>query len=223
MLTAGLDIDEEGKPIAIAVVKVERRANENSRKCTFRDIWFLEKLSAPSYDDAVRRVVEITEEAARRNGGRHPRLYVNVAHFGKSILSVLRGHGVPGPMVPVHLTDGDERVEENGAVKIGRGWIVSRLHELRPPRGPLAPADAARAGVEQLKEELKSFRIGDEPGPLMIALGLAVQKNWSGMLRIRTFGGPGAATERGRLGRRMMTDALDRGLPGGTPWWRGGL
>src|ERR1700675_880877 len=61
-LTAGLDIDEKGKPTAIAVVERERR--------TFWNIWFLERLSALPYDDAMQRVVEITEEAARRNGGR---------------------------------------------------------------------------------------------------------------------------------------------------------
>ena len=90
-------------------------------------------------------------------------------------------------MLAVHVVDGDERVEENGAVKIGKGWIVTRLHELLPPNGQLAPADAARAGAAELSEELLDCRLGDEPGPLMIALGLAVQKNWNGMLKIRTF------------------------------------
>ena len=174
MATVGLDINENGKPTAIAVVRMQRRADEAGRQRTFRDVWALERLSAICYDEAVERVAEIVDEATRRAGGYQPTLYGNVTATGRAVLGALKGNGIPAQMKAAYLTAGDRRVEEDDGVKLGKGWLVFRLQELLQTGRLLLPGSV---GVEELKQELLDYRHADDSlGPLMIALGLAVQE-----------------------------------------------
>ena len=178
METVGLDIDENGKPTAVAAVTMEGRMEPGARwRRVHRDVWALQRLSASSYDEAVRRVAEIVDEATRRARGYQPTLYGNVTATGKPALGALGGKGVRAEMKPVYLTPGDERVEGGDGVKLGRGWLVSRLQDLlQNERFHLL--DAACAG--ELKQELLDYRHTDDSlGSLMTALGLAVQEEWT--------------------------------------------
>ena len=94
-------------------------------------------------------------------------------------------------MTPVYLTEGEERTEADGQVKLRKDGLVSRLQKLLKD-GHLRLLEEARAGAEELKQELLDYRIGDEPGPLMVALGLAVHKERNRVGRIITWGGPGS-------------------------------
>jgi len=210
METIGLDIDENGKPTAVAAVTTEGRKEPGARwRRGHRDVWVLESLSASSYDEAVRRVAEIVDEATRRAPRYQPTLYGNVTGTGKAVLGALRGKGVRAKMKPVYLTPGDERTEKDDGVRLGTGWLVSRLQDLlQNDRFHLLDA----VGAEELKQELLDYRHTDDSlGSLMTALGLAAQDEWSGILGVVTFGGPGSEKSyRNPRADRAIREALDR-------------
>ena len=184
MAKIGLDIDENGKPTAIAAATV-RWQNERRKEGLYRDVWALESLSASSYDEAVERVAEIADEATREARGYQPTLYGNVTTAGRAVLGALRGNGIRAEMKPVYLTPGDERTEKDDGVTLGRGWLVSRLQKRLQSGGLHLPDNAA---AEELTQELLDYRHTDDSlGPLMTALGLAVHKEWSGIGRIIRF------------------------------------
>ena len=193
MTTVGLDINEGGKPAAIAVVRTERKNDERGKQRTHHNVWVLERLSARTHDEAVKRVAEIVDDAKRRDRSKYqPRLYGNVTATGMTALEMLSGNGVQARMIPVYLTPGDgQPVEENGEVRLHTGWLVSRLLKLlRADQLQLDPA-----GAKELEQELMDWRLGDDSlGSLMMAVGLAVQKDWCGILPIRNVGGPGTST-----------------------------
>ncbi len=186
-VTLGLDLDERHQPAAMAVVERGRRPKEEGRAKIYHDVWLLEHLPARP-DKAMRRMGQIIDDSATRDSRSAPMLYVNVTGPGKPALEMLRFNEVTPRRTAVYLTDGDERVEVNGSVRLGRGWLVSRLQELLPTVN--LNLDPARARAKELTQELLDYRPGDEPGPLMNALGLAVQekeRTRNRMGRIRTF------------------------------------
>ena len=209
MLTMGLDLDEKGEPTAIAVVQTEKRKDERGKEVVCRDIWFMERLSEGGGHEAMERMAEIVDEATHRNGGRGPMLYVNVTGPGKPGLGALRFGKCRPPMTPVYLTEGDEAPEGHEAIRLGKGWLVFKLQELLRT-GCLHALDSATAGAEELGQELENYRPGDEPGPLMITLGLAVQKDWSGVCRVIIFEGPGSRNPyRNLRAEQAIRDSLD--------------
>lgn len=191
MLTMGLDLDEKGGPTAIAVVERGERKDERGKETDYHDIWFMERLSGRPDHEAMERMAEIVDEATHRNGEKGPTLYVNVTDPGSPGLGMLRFNQVRPRMTPVYLTEGDEWTEADGQVKLGKDRLVSRLQKLLKD-ARLRALEEARAGAVELKQELMDYRIGDEPGPLMVALGLAVHKERNRVGRIITWGGPGS-------------------------------
>jgi hypothetical protein len=209
MTTVGLDIDDDGKPAAIAVARMERRRDETGKERTHHDVCVLERLSARPYDDAVKRVAEIVDEAKSRGRSKYqPTLYGNVTATGKPVLGALRGNGVRARMIPAYLTEGDRQSEENGEVRLGEGWLVCRLQELVQDGWLHLPGTAE---VKELMQELLDWRPGDDQlGSLMIAVGLAVWKGWSGII-VRTVGGPGSPMRfRDPRAERLIREGLNR-------------
>jgi hypothetical protein len=200
MTTVGLDIDEGGKPAAIAVARTERREDG-----THYIVSVLERLSGRPYDEAAERVAGIVDEAKRRDRSKYqPRLYGNVTATGRPALVALRGHGVQARMIPAYLTPGDGRPkEEDGELRLGQGWLVCRLQELVQAE-QLDVLDAALA--KELEQELMDWRPSDDSlGSLTTAVGLAV---WRIPMEVR------ARVVGGRTGglrmRREMGEFLDR-------------
>ena len=173
-VTLGLDLDEGHQPAAMAVVERGRRPKEQGRAKIYHDVWLLEHLPAGP-DKAMRRMGEIIDDSATRDSRNAPKLYANVTGPGKPAMEMLRFNEITPRKTPVYLTDGDERNEQNGAVKLGKGCLVSGLQELFRDE-KLQFMESAEAAADQLEQELLDYRPGDEPGPLMIALGLAVQE-----------------------------------------------
>ena len=202
MTTVGLDIDGDGKPAAIAVARTERREDG-----THYIVSVLERLSGRPYDEAAERVAGIVDEAKRRDRSKYqPRLYGNVTATGRPALVALRGHGVQARMIPAYLTPGDGRpVEEDGELRLGQGWLVSRLQDLLDDeKQQLHVLDAALA--KELEQELMDWRPSDDSlGSLTTAVGLAV---WRIPMEVR------ARVVGGRTGglrmRREMGEFLDR-------------
>jgi len=154
-------------------------------------------------------MAQIVDEVASQDSGEPPTVYANVTGPGKPGLGALRFGGFKPSVTPVYLTEGDERVEGNGQVKMGKGWLVSRLQELLPT-GRLRVLDSARSGAEKLVGELLDYRPGDDPGPLMIALGLAVQGDSRGHWSYVLLGGMGSPNPyRSLRGERVGRSWLD--------------
>ncbi len=206
MATVGLDIDESRKPAAIAVVRTERKKDERGKTRTHYNVSVLERLSARPPDEAVERVAEIVDEATRLDRGKRPTLYGNVTATGRPALGALSGRGVRAEMKPVYLTPGDQQPEEDGGVRLGKGWLVCRLQELLQAER-LHVLDAAVA--EELKQEVLDPIPGDDSlGSLMTAVGLAV---WRVPMEVtvRIVGGPGTSTRTRDFGMaRAMRESL---------------
>ena len=174
MTTVGLDIDGDGKPTAIAVARTEQRNDERGKQRTHYKVWILERLSGKPDDEAVKRVAEIVDEAKRRDRSKYPpKLYGNVTATGKPVLGALRGNGVRARMIPAYLTPGDGRPEEeDGELRLGQGWLLSRLQELVQAE-QLDVLDPSLA--KELEQELMDWRPGDDSlGSLTTSVGLAV-------------------------------------------------
>jgi hypothetical protein len=216
-VTIGLDANRKGEFTTIAVADREDRRATNGESEVHHVVGHLERLSEGSYPNVPARVAEIVNGVPRPTGRysylHRLFLYVNVTDVGTPVLDVLEHAGVRAHLVPAFLTEGHERdeSEKEDEVRLGRGWLVSRLQalfetgRLHLPRTPEA---------EELKRELLEYEeTGDRSGSLVTALGLAVQVDQRGgrIYRVRTFGGSGGESPyRNPRADRTIREALDR-------------
>ena len=111
-------------------------------------------------------------------------VYADATGVGQPVVDLLDQAGVP--VWPVYFTYGDKRVSEGGSVRLGKGWLVSRLQSLaQSDRLHLPDTAEAQAMREELLDyEIKVDRDGDAKfgafktgrhDDLVTALGLATQ------------------------------------------------
>lgn len=177
----GVDIGQKRDPTAICVAEVDRRGSE---------VHFLTRhlerlpLGTP-YPEIATRLGEIFFRVERRTS-RWPKIYVEATGVGTPVVDLLREACPKGEITPVYFTHGEHRREENGEVRLGRAYLVSRLQALLQtgrvhlPR----PAEAEVLVEELVNYEIRistnandvygAFRVGTHDD-LVTALGLAVQ------------------------------------------------
>jgi hypothetical protein len=182
-VVVGVDIGQTRDPTAICVAEPEWRGPE----LRF-NIRFLERLPLGAlYPDITRRLSDVFF-GVQRQVSQWPRIYVDATGVGKPVVDLLREGCPDGEIIPVYFTHGDRRFEENGEVRLGKGFLVSRLQALLQTGRIHLPRTAES---EVLFEELMSYEIrvstnaNDVYGAFKVgthddqvtALGLAVQKD----------------------------------------------
>ncbi len=185
-VTMGLDIGQKRDPTALAVVEAEQRPREDGGAEWHHLVRFLERLPLGTpYPDVARRVAEIAAAVAELATS-EPTLYIDATGVGAPVVDVLREAGVKARLRPVFFTHGDRRAVENGEIKLGKAYLVSRLQTLlQGGRIHLPRTDEAEALAKELLDyEIKvdqnandtygAFKVGAHDD-LVTALGLATQ------------------------------------------------
>jgi hypothetical protein len=186
-ITIGVDIGQRRDPTAIAVVEGEDRPGPTQRPVWHHVARHLERLPlGTSYPDVAARVSAVVASVTARAGAT-PAVYLDATGVGTPVVDVLRQAGIAGRLIPVYFTYGDRRtVNADGAVSLGKAWLVSRLQALLQGGWLHLPqtAEATALHRELLDYEIKvdqdanerygAFRVGSHDD-LVTALGLATQ------------------------------------------------
>ena len=239
-VTIGIDIGQMHERSAIAVVEAATRRQGDGGDAanggaveTYHTARHLERLPVGTASPALAtRLKEILTGLRARGMG-----YTVVADatgVGQPVIDVLaRGAGVA--LTPVYFTHGDRRVEQEGYVTLGKGWLVSRLQALLQTGCLLLPQTADAHALasdllayeitmsEQANDTYGAFRVGAHDD-LITALGLAVQgqerptPGWSPGMRarggwFRESGASGASGGSGALGAGARRARGWGGLP----------
>ena len=160
-VTIGVDIGQKQNPTALSVVEHEWREGEGGRGEVHHLVRHLEKMPLGSpYPRVAQRVREICS-GVRERTPLDPTLYVDATGVGTPVVDLIETSGVQAWIVPVYFTHGDRRSVQDGEVRLGKAWLVSRLQTLLQsgllhlPRTP----EAADLGRELLDYEI---RVSDE-------------------------------------------------------------
>ena len=185
VVTVGVDLGQRRDPTAIAVVETEPRERDERRE-VHHLARHLERLPlGTSYPDVAARVAEVCARLAERVRDK-PTLYVDATGLGQPVVDTIRAAGVQAKLIPVYFTHGDRRTVENGEVRLGKAYLVSRLQALLQSGRLHLPktANAEALGRELLDYEIRveeqandrygTFRVGSHDY-LVTALGLATQ------------------------------------------------
>jgi hypothetical protein len=187
-VTLGVDIGQRVDPTAICVAESESRPIEGKdRPEAHHVVRHLERLALGTpYPEIVARIAEVAAGVVERTGTQ-PKLYLDATGVGTPVLDLLRDAGVRAQLVAVYFTHGDRRtVDEDGTVKLGKAWLVSRLQALLQTGRLHLPdtQEARQTGKELLDYEIRvdqnandtygAFRVGSHDD-LVTALGLATQ------------------------------------------------
>lgn len=131
------------------------------------------------------RLGDLCDQVNRQTAGR-PTVFVDATGVGLPVVDVLKAAVTAATIVPVFFTHGDRRTEENGEVRLGKAFLVSRLQALlQTGRLHLPRTAEAQALAKELDEyEIRvsedandrygAFKVGSHDD-LVTALGLAVQ------------------------------------------------
>ena len=185
-LLMGVDIGQKREPTAICVAELDARMTENREIENHFLVRHLERLPpGTSYPDVAGRLSEMTE-GTRQRSDQHPVVYVDVTGLGQPIINLLRRKVSGfGSIVPVYFNHGDQRSMENGHIRLGKAYLVSRLQTLLQTGGLHLPrtAESEKLAQELLDYEIKvdehanerygAFRVGTQDD-LVTAVGLAV-------------------------------------------------
>jgi hypothetical protein len=187
-LTIGIDIGQKADPTAIAVVEAEVRNPGPPGTRDREELHFLARhlerlpLGTP-YPEVASRLKAIVA-GARERGGTSPQTYLDATGVGQPVADVLKTAGVR--VTCCYFTHGDRRTVEDGAVTIGKGFLVSRLKALAQTGRLHLPRTAEALAMQQelldyeirvdadANERYGAFRVGAHDD-LVTALGLAVQ------------------------------------------------
>ena len=199
VVTIGVDIGQRVDPTAIAVVerdeRIEKRKDPTTGAEMERRVWhhttrYLERLPlGTSYPAVADRLVSIAAAVAFRAKAR-PRLFLDATGVGKPVVDVLRDHKVQAKLIAVYFTHGDRRTKsDEGAITLGKAWLVSRLQALLQGDRLHLPRDHDDAETlirELLDYEIRvdknandtygAFRVGLHDD-MVTALGLATQED----------------------------------------------
>jgi hypothetical protein len=151
---------------------------------------WLERLPLDTpYPVVAGRLVEVVQSVRKRAVGPTATitLFMDATGVGQPVVDVLRGAGLDVPIKAVYFTHGDRRlVDEDGNIKLGKAWLVSRLQALlQTARLHLPDMPEAKALAQELldyeirvdenaNDKYGAFRVGAHDD-LVTALGLAVQ------------------------------------------------
>jgi hypothetical protein len=186
----GIDIGQRRDPTAICVAELESRPGQTRAEIHYL-IRHLDRLPLRTpYPEVARRLHDLCDRVGRQAAGR-PTVYVDATGVGLPVVDILKSAVTEATVVPVFFTHGDRRNEENGEVRLGKAFLVSRLQallqtvRLHLPR--TAEADALAAELrdyeirvsEDANEKYGAFRVGTHDD-LVTALGLAVQVDHPG-------------------------------------------
>lgn len=185
-VTIGVDIGQRVDPTAICVAEVEDRVNAAERYEAHYLIRHLERLPlGTNYPAVAKRTAAICASLLERLHST-PTLYIDATGVGQPIVDVLRDAKVRADLKAVYFTHGDRRTEENGEIKLGKAWLVSRLQALLQCERLHLPntAEAKALAQELLDYEIRidqdandkygAFKVGTHDD-LVTALGLATQ------------------------------------------------
>ena len=183
----GVDIGQKRDPTAVCVAEVEPRVEGGRQEIHFV-VRHLDRLPLGTpYPEIARRLGEITSRVARRSRER-PVTFVDATGVGKPVVDLLRERAYDTRIVPVYFTHGDRRTEVGGEIRLGKGFLVSRLQSLlQTGRVHLPQTREAQVLARELQDyEIRvdenandrygAFRVGTHDD-LVTALGLAVQVN----------------------------------------------
>lgn len=186
-VTIGVDVGQRVDPTAIAVAEAERRQLPHGAPDWHQLVRWLERLPlGTTYPEVGARVKLVVAEVARRVG-KAPLLYIDATGVGTPVVDELRLAGVRARLTAVYFTHGDRRtVTEDGEVRLGKAFLVSRLQALLQGGRLHLPRteEAAALARELLDYEIRvdeaandrygAFKVGTHDD-LVTALGLAVQ------------------------------------------------
>jgi hypothetical protein len=206
VVTIGVDIGQRVDPTAICVAEQEERARhtegavEDSGPCRHTDdhyvIRYLERLALGTpYPQVGRRVAEIAHGVVTRTRA-YPMLYLDATGVGTPMVDALEEAGIEASLRAVYFTHGDRITKaENGEIRLGKAYLVSRLQALLQSERLHLPktAEAQQLAKELLDYEIKidqhandlygAFRVGTHDD-LVTALGLAVHAPYAGRTEI---------------------------------------
>lgn len=189
-VTLGIDVGQRRDPTAIAVVELERRPRlkeeVRASPSNHHMVRHLERLPLGTpYPKVAERIAEIAS-GIRSKSGSYPKLYVDATGVGTPVVDTLRGTGIKARLVPVYFNHGDRRTLEDGEVRMGKAFLVSRMQTLLQGGFLHLPrtAEAEALAEELLDYEIRisedandrygAFKVGTHDD-LVTALGLAVQ------------------------------------------------
>jgi len=187
MILVGVDIGQKRDPTAICVVELDERRDERNRVVNHFVVRHLERQPiGSSYPSVAGRLSEVIA-GIRQRVDLMPRVYVDATGIGQPIVDLLRTEANLGTITPVYFTHGDQRSRENGQIRLGKAYLVSRLQMLLQTARLHLPrnAEAERLAQELLDFEIEvdenandrygAFRVGTHDD-LVTALGLAVHE-----------------------------------------------
>ncbi len=171
----------------LCVAETEDRRDEKGKRVVHYVVRFLERIPAGTgYPAIAARLAEVGRNVEGKTGSR-PAIYVDATGLGQPLVDEVKRSGSYSRVQPVYFNHGDRRGEENGEVKLGKGWLVCRVqmllqtHQLHLPKS----AEAETLAEELMDYEVKvapdanerygAFQVGTRD-ELVTALGLAVQK-----------------------------------------------
>ena len=187
MILIGVDFGQQSEPSGICVVEHQKRKLDG-RTVNHFVVRHLERLSiGSSFVEVAKRLSEITR-GIRQRGTSTPTVYVDVTGLGEAIIDMIRQETSGSRKItPVRFTYGDQMTHENGQVRLGKAYLVTRLQTLLQT-GCLHLPDTSEARAlakELLAYEIRiekdanqhegAFRVGSRD-ELVTALGMAVHK-----------------------------------------------
>lgn len=187
----GVDIGQKREPTAICVTEIEE-PRVGRRRVNHWVVRHLERLPlGTSYPAVAKRLSEVSGGTRQKVTSR-PYLYIDATGIGQPIIDLLRNETSRlGSITPVYFTHGDQRSHEDGEIRLGKAYLVSRLQMLLQTANLHLPRTGAS---ERLVQELLDFEIqvderaNDRYGAykvgsqdeLVTALGIAVQVDRAG-------------------------------------------
>lgn len=184
-ITIGIDVGQRRDPTAICVAEFASRPGPTRAETHFL-IRHLDRLPLGTpYPQIANRLRDLCDQVKRQTG-QHPTVYVDATGVGLPVVDILKATVTAATMVPVFFTHGDRRTEDNGEIRLGKAFLVSRLQALLQTGRLHLPRTAE---AQALAQELKDYEIRVDPNAndrygafkvgihddLVTALGLAVQ------------------------------------------------
>lgn len=174
------------EPSGLCVVEIDSRRGEDGKKEAHYLVRHLERLRpGTSFPDMAKRSGGVAAAIHKQTGSR-PEIFVDATGFGGELVTLIERNGDYREAQTVFFTHGDRRVEDRKEVRLGKGWLVTRVklllqtHQLHLPRSPEAETLAAELVDFEVKPQpdndlYGAYKVGTHD-ELVTALGLAVQR-----------------------------------------------